>query len=123
MGNTAVLVGSGWVAALALQEVRSDRSGRPHLLVAIALGIVFLVIKVFEYHELFSAGIGIETDTFFTLYFLITGFHALHVIMGIVLLSIVFWWNSKANVETGTAFWHMTDLIWLLVFPVIYLTR
>ena len=52
-----------------------------------------------------------------------TGFHALHVVMGIVLLGIVAWRASQENVETGTAFWHMVDLIWVMLFPVVHLIR
>jgi nitric oxide reductase NorE protein len=52
-----------------------------------------------------------------------TGFHALHVIMGLVLLVIVGWRNSLENLETGAAFWHMVDLIWLILFPIVYLVR
>jgi nitric oxide reductase NorE protein len=57
------------------------------------------------------------------LYFLITGFHALHVVLGLGILCVVAIWPSRINVETGTAFWHMADMVWVLVFPVIYLVR
>ena len=73
-------------------------------------------------HDL-GAGFTIESSTFFTLYYLITGFHALHVVLGLIILAIVAARPSLDNVETGAAFWHMVDLVWLLVFPVIYLVR
>jgi nitric oxide reductase NorE protein len=76
-----------------------------------------------EYADKAAHGIGIETDTFFTLFYLMTGFHALHVIMGLVVLVIVGWKNSVDNLETGAAFWHMVDLIWLILFPIVYLVR
>ncbi|MCC2106565.1 MAG: cytochrome c oxidase subunit 3, partial [Hyphomicrobiales bacterium] len=60
---------------------------------------------------------------FFTLYYLITGFHALHVLLGMVILGVVARYDSLANYETGAAFWHMVDLVWIVIFPVIYLLR
>lgn len=121
--NTVVLLASGWLAAVALEQVRRGGSGRLALVGAMASGAVFVAMKAIEYADLASAGHGLEGDRFFTLYFLITGFHALHVVMGIAILGIVAIWNSLHNVETGTAFWHMVDLIWLLVFPILYLVR
>ena len=121
--NTLVLVTSGWLAAIAVQRQRSARSPRPALTGAMLLGAVFLCVKAIEYAQKFDAGIGIETNTFWTLYFLMTGFHALHVVLGIVILAIVCWKDSLENLETGTAFWHMVDIIWVILYPLIYLLR
>ena len=68
-----------------------------------------------------QAGIGLETDTFFTLYFLLTGFHLLHVLLGIVILAAVALSDSVENLKTGTAFWHMVDLVWVVMYPLVYL--
>lgn len=123
--NTLVLVTSGWFAALAVRNRAEDRIGRARLWLAAAglLGVVFLGVKAIEYAAKIEAGIGLETDTFWTLYFLMTGFHALHVVMGLGILAIVAWKASLENLETGAAFWHMVDLIWVLIYPVIYLIR
>lgn len=123
--NTLILVTSGWLAAKAVQaRGRGDVSAsRRWVAGAMALGVAFLVVKGTEYADKAAHGIGIETDTFFTLFFLMTGFHAMHVIMGLVVLSIVAWKNSLENMETGAAFWHMVDLIWLILFPIVYLVR
>jgi nitric oxide reductase NorE protein len=86
-----------------------------------ALGIVFVAIKIAEYAAKAQAGINLETDTFFTLYFLLTGFHLLHVVLGIVILATVALSDSIVNLKTGTAFWHMVDLIWVVMYPLIYL--
>jgi nitric oxide reductase NorE protein len=86
-----------------------------------ALGSVFVAIKLAEYLAKAQAGIGIETDTFFTLYFLLTGFHLLHVVLGIVILAAVAFSDSIDNLKTGTAFWHMVDLVWVMMYPLIYL--
>ena len=60
---------------------------------------------------------------FFQLYYLMTGFHALHVVMGLIVLGLVTWRDSLENMETGAAFWHMIDLIWVLLSPLVYLLR
>ncbi|WP_019646509.1 cytochrome c oxidase subunit 3 family protein [Novispirillum itersonii] len=123
--NTLVLITSGWMAALAGRASHDgrQRACRGWLLAALALGAVFLAVKAVEYSGKAALGIGLETNTFFTLYYLITGFHALHVVLGMVILGIGIWRPARDTVETGTAFWHMVDLIWVLVYPVIYLVR
>ncbi|WP_404385497.1 cytochrome c oxidase subunit 3 family protein [Caenispirillum salinarum] len=123
--NTLVLVTSGWFAALAVRNRAEGavRRARMWLGAAAVLGAVFLAVKVLEYGEKISAGVGLETNTFWTLYWLITGFHALHVVAGIGILALVAWKSSLENLETGTAFWHMVDLIWVLIYPVLYLIR
>jgi len=96
-------------------------SVRWNLLWAGLLGAVFLVIKIHEYADVAGQGISTETHPFFTFYYLLTGFHALHVLAGMVILALVAWKTTSRNVEVGTAFWHMVDLVWVLLFPVIYL--
>lgn len=120
--NTIVLVTSGLLAALAVRARENDarREARNWLYGAIALGVVFLTVKGVEYASKAEQGIGIETSPFFTFYYLITGFHAAHVIAGIVILAAVSHWDSTRNMETGVSFWHMVDLVWILLFPIIY---
>lgn len=123
--NTLVLVTSGWFAALAVRNRAEGSIGRSRAWLGGAgvLGFAFLVVKAFEYADKISDGIGLETNTFWTLYFLMTGFHALHVVMGLIILGVVAWRASLENLETGAAFWHMVDLIWVLIYPVVYLIR
>ena len=121
--NTMVLVTSGWLVAVAVRRRAVHRSHRGAMLGAMALGAVFLGIKAVEYGDKIARGLTVETDTFFQLYYLMTGFHAMHVAAGIVILAIVTWWDSLENMETGAAFWHMVDLIWVLLYPIIYLLR
>ncbi|MGE5504385.1 MAG: cytochrome c oxidase subunit 3 family protein [Actinomycetota bacterium] len=118
--NTLVLVTSGYLAARGCQ--RPDRA-RPWLAGAMALGACFLAIKGIEWADIAAHGFGLESDSFHTLFFLLTGFHAAHVVMGIAVLAIVGWKNSPENLETGTAFWHMVDLVWVILFPLLYLVR
>jgi nitric oxide reductase NorE protein len=121
--NTMALVTSGLCAALAVEARKGGRRGaaRGLLGAAMALGAGFLAVKGVEYADKAALGIGIESSQFFTFYYLITGFHALHVVAGIGILGLVAWADSEGNMETGAAFWHMVDLVWVLLFPVIYL--
>lgn len=121
--NTLVLVTSGWLAALATRAAEEQQTRRVRLLLAaaVAFGAVFLILKATEYADLFAQGIGAETHAFFTFSFLLTGFHAAHVAAGMVLLALVGWLGIPTAVETGAAFWHMVDLVWILLFPVVYL--
>jgi nitric oxide reductase NorE protein len=123
--NTIVLVTSGLCAGLAVAyRDRGARTvARRWLFAAASLGVVFLVVKGFEYAHKADAGIDIETSAFFTFYYLTTGFHALHVVAGILILAVVGWADSLRNMETAVAFWHMVDLVWVLLFPIIYLLR
>ena len=120
---TIVLVTSGWAAAVALQRKRSGHSPKPALIGAMVLGLAFLGTKAVDYADKFAHDIDIDTNTFWTLYFLMTGFHAMHVVLGIIILSVVCLKDSTENLETGTAFWHMVDLIWVILYPLVYLLR
>ena len=123
--NTMILLTSGLAAAMGLRHSAEGRilACRLWLLAASGLGIAFLVIKITEYAANSAQGITMETDDFFTLFYLMTGFHALHVVLGLVILGVVGWKCTPSNVETGTAFWHMVDLIWVMLYPIVYLIR
>ncbi|MEH2628634.1 nitric oxide reductase NorE protein [Bradyrhizobium sp. AZCC 1719] len=123
--NTVVLVTSGWAAAKGAASARADEGSRARLwlVLAMALGGAFVAIKLVEYAHEIGAGVGLETSVFFTLYFLLTGFHLLHVCLGIVILAVVCRRADPAHVETATVFWHMVDLVWIVMFPIIYLVR
>jgi nitric oxide reductase NorE protein len=123
--NTIVLVTSGWAAARGTEAARAGerRASRRWLVAAMTLGAAFVAIKLAEYAGEVGQGIGLETSSFFTLYFLLTGFHLLHVCLGIVILAVVCRRAEIVGVETGTAFWHMVDLVWIVMFPILYLVR
>ena len=123
--NTLVLLTSGLFAALAVQAIgRGERRRcRQCLAGAFALGVVFCVVKVVEFADKLGQGLVPETNTFFTFYYLLTGFHFAHVIFGLGLIALVAWKLSRDNVETAAAFWHMVDLIWILLYPLLYLLR
>jgi len=120
--NTVVLVASGYLAALAARIA----AGRPalarlFLILAAGLGAVFLAVKASEYIDLFTQGIGTETHAFFTFSYLLTGFHAAHVLAGMVLLLGVAIRPAPRTAGVAAAFWHMVDLVWVLLVPVVYL--
>lgn len=121
--NTIVLVTSGYLAARALVLREAARRGAARIMLALAaaLGVVFLIVKGVEYADKAARGIAWDTHPFFTFYYLLTGFHAAHVAAGILLLLLVAWKDAPRNIETGAAFWHMVDLVWVMLFPVIYL--
>ena len=123
--NTIVLVTSGWAAAKGAASARAGerREARLWLFLAMALGGAFVMIKLVEYAGEIAGGVGLETSVFFTLYFLLTGFHLLHVCLGIIVLAIVCCRANPVHVETGTAFWHMVDLVWVVMFPIVYLVH
>lgn len=126
--NTMVLVTSGYLAAKGVAAGRRGAASqaRRAMLMAAAVGSVFLAVKTVEYSATLGAGMTIDTDSFFTLYFLLTGFHALHVVLGIVILLLVSRSSPETlmeNLETGAAFWHMVDLVWVILYPLVYLIR
>ncbi|WP_170789298.1 cytochrome c oxidase subunit 3 [Ruegeria lacuscaerulensis] len=121
--NTAVLVTSGYLAAMALHWRQTERgkAARFSLIGAALLGVVFLIIKGIEYADKAAQGISFETHPFFLFYYLLTGFHAAHVLAGVGVLLLVAWHDHPRNIEAGAQFWHMVDLVWIMLFPVIYL--
>jgi nitric oxide reductase NorE protein len=123
--NTVVLITSGGLAALALRLREGARRGaaRLALMGAALLGVVFVIVKLAEYAGKAADGIAWDTHPFFTFYYGLTGFHAAHVVAGVVVLLLVAWKDDPHNIEAGAAFWHMVDLVWVLLFPVLYLLR
>ncbi|KLN60331.1 Heme/copper-type cytochrome/quinol oxidase, subunit 3 [Kiloniella spongiae] len=123
--NTLILITSGLFAALANETSRENKtySSRFFLSVTAVFGLLFLVLKFYEYSEKAAIGISIETNSFYTLFYLMTGFHAAHVIFGILLLGLVGFYKRHENIQTACAFWHMVDLIWLILYPILYLVR
>lgn len=127
---TLSLLTSGLFAALAVEQVRAARPGRGALwlLAALASSSVYVVLKLSEYAHLSSQGLGMEHNTFFTLYWILTGFHFLHVLLGMVILG---WMAVRcqrgfyaaqdcAGLESGVLYWHMVDMVWVLLFPLVY---
>ncbi|MEQ8351921.1 MAG: cytochrome c oxidase subunit 3 [Leptospiraceae bacterium] len=129
--NTGLLIVGGWCVAEGIRNLRLDQKNRSSLLIwlGVLTGAGFLALKGFEYYQKLDSGYGLNYDTFFTMYWLITGFHFLHVVVGTFLLIVAALGIRKMrysaadheDVETIGVFWHMCDLIWILVFPSIYI--
>ena len=128
--NTVLLLTSGFFMANTVHKLKQKDipKAKKHLLTTMLFGILFLFLKTIEYDSKIDAGLIMSTNTFFAFYWMLTLFHVIHVIVGLVILASVFFGLIKENsttqmedIEASAAFWHMCDLIWLLLFPVIYL--
>jgi nitric oxide reductase NorE protein len=128
--NTLFLLTSGYFMAIAMRSLKQNDFKRTLFFIKLAMGggLLFIILKGVEYFEKFSLGITLGYNTFFNFYWLLTGFHVIHVIVGLVLLLFIFFGLKKRkgdydvlDAEAGAAFWHMCDLIWLLLFPMLYL--
>ena len=129
--NTIVLIGSSLTVALGISAIRKGRVGllRMYLSFTILLAATFLGIKYVEYTEKFSHGLSPGTDIFFSLYFMLTGLHGIHVLAGMVVLGAVLYLAGKGKysesyhtpVEISGLYWHFVDLVWIYLFPLLYL--
>ena len=128
--NTLFLLSSGFFMAISVEALKKGNTikFKKLLLLTMLFGLLFLGLKSFEYHEKLSEGLHMGYNSFFTFYWMLTLFHVIHVVVGLVILISVYSGISKKNctttledVEASASFWHMCDLIWILLFPVIYL--
>lgn len=131
--NTWLLIGGSWCVVSAVQSVEGKRrqAGLGWLVAAQSCGLGFLVLKLVEYGVKSDAGIDLETNLFFMFYFLLTGFHFLHVLAAMAFLAFLTYhtWRGPLDeahlhaLETGAAFWHMVDVLWIVLFPLLYIVR
>lgn len=133
--NTVLMLTSSLFVAMAVAAVRERRKALPSLLLlgAFACGAGFGVVKVFEYGAKIRHGITVETNDFFMFYFVMTGIHMLHVVIGMgVLLFLASYCKARGgvygdadvrNIESGSCFWHVVDLLWIVLFALLYLVR
>jgi len=141
--NTAVLLGSSLTMALAVRcaQLGNQKGVVGNLILTLTLGSVFLGVKVVEYtdkyHHHLIPGTGFQTPVgepehlsmFFTFYFLMTGCHAFHMIIGAFILVFLIWKTIRGNylkdhyapIEMMGLYWHFVDLIWIFLFPLLYL--
>ncbi|MDN3644110.1 cytochrome c oxidase subunit 3 [Lutimonas halocynthiae] len=130
MINSFFLLTSCFFMAVSVTEFKKENKTqfKKLLLLTMLFGCLFLGLKSFEYVEKLNEAITIGYNTFFTFYWMLTLFHVIHVMVGLVILTSVYFGISKEksntsveDIEDSAAFWHMCDLIWLMLFPVIYL--
>lgn len=141
--NTLVLIGSSLTVALAIRsaQLNKKRNIIINLSITFALAAVFMIIKYFEWTHKFHLGIfpgefysfdGIDhpqANVFFSLYYLMTGLHGIHVVIGMGLMAWLIWravkdhFNSEyyTPVEITGLYWHLVDIIWIFLFPLFYL--
>jgi len=141
--NTVVLIASSLTMALAVRAAQTgaQRATVRWLLATMVLGVTFLGVKVIEYAEKFElhhvpganfvyeGPHGRQVEIFFSLYFGLTGLHALHMIIGVGLLSVITWMASRGRfstewytpVEISGLYWHFVDIVWIFLFPLLYL--
>jgi nitric oxide reductase NorE protein len=128
--NTVLLITSSYFAvrAVAAMEGGHNRGCARWLGAAIVCGAFFVVLKLIEFGAKLDAGINMSTNSFYMFYLFLTFFHFLHVILGMIILGAValkawrggYGAHDCAGVETGAAYWHMVDLVWIVLFPLVY---
>ncbi len=131
--NTLLLITASYFVVLAVHAIRENRVDAcvKWLYASLGAGGGFLVLKGIEFNAKFAAGIDLNTNTFYFFYLSLTAFHFLHVILGmIILMAIVFKAqrgkysaSEHTGVETGASYWHMVDLVWIILFPLVYIIR
>jgi cytochrome c oxidase subunit III len=141
--NTAVLITSSLTMALAVwaSQVGRRKATVVFMLLTMALGLVFLGIKAYEYHHKFVENLvpgpsfhwpgphADHVEIFYSLYFGMTGLHALHMVIGVGVLAALLRpaWKGKYTPEYNTPvecfglYWHFVDIVWIFLFPLLYL--
>lgn len=139
--NTMILLTSSLTVAMSITAIQRGKKYLSLLLVGttIILGLVFLINKYFEWAHKFSLGLyphSPELDSkppgeilYFGLYYVMTGLHGLHVIIGIIVLAFMFVFmargiinrNSFVKLEAGGLYWHLVNIVWIFLFPLFYL--
>ena len=129
--NTLVLLTSSLFVVAAMGGLRTGARAiaAKALFIAIGCGVVFVALKITEYVLLVGAGHTTAANHFYLYYFILTGLHLLHVCIGIVVLVLLFTQTRRtelsatrlAVIEGGGCFWHLVDLLWIVLFPLLYL--
>jgi nitric oxide reductase NorE protein len=131
LANTFVLLTSSLLVVVAFGAVREGMrsiAGKA-VLAATACGVTFVALKCYEYASLAAAGYGVGANDFYLYYYILTGIHLFHVCLGIGVL-IALWTLTRrpemsptrmAMFESGACFWHLVDMLWIMLFPLLYL--
>jgi nitric oxide reductase NorE protein len=129
--NTLVLLASSWFVARSVQLTRAGDYGRASRLTIFGglCGVAFIVIKAYEWSSKVGHRFTFPSNDFFMFYYMLTGVHLFHVALGLVFLGVVYFElrNPKLRrvsmVETGATYWHMVDLLWVIIFALVYVMR
>ena len=128
--NTLLLITSSYFVVMAVNAIRRNAARRcsQWLMLAMLGGGVFVVVKMSEFVAKYADGVNLSTNTFYMFYLSLTFFHFMHVLMGMVILAAVavkayrgeYSAQDHTGVETGASYWHMVDLVWIVLFPLVY---
>jgi cytochrome c oxidase subunit 3 len=128
---TLLLIISSFTCQLAVAAIRRDDHAafRRNIGVTFAIGVVFLVAQVLDYATLYGEGITMQSGTFGTTYFTLTGFHGAHVFGGVIMLGVVLFRGMAGQfsarhhdaVEAASLYWHFVDVVWIILFSLLYL--
>ncbi len=129
--NTLVLLTSSWFIARSVQAARSgDHDGALRLTyLGGACGVLFILIKAYEWSAKVAQGHTMPSNEFFMFYYMLTGVHLFHVGLGLLILGIVVRElrnprrRRMSMVESGATYWHMVDLLWIVIFGLLYVMR
>jgi len=131
--NTIVLITSSVTMVMAWATLKMNQFGKHRMYLGLTIGLaaVFLVVKYFEYAEHLHLGEGPSYNTFFAIYFTLTGLHGLHIIGGMIVMGYFLGpgaalWRKNPDmfanrIEATGLYWHFVDLVWIFLFPVLYL--
>jgi heme/copper-type cytochrome/quinol oxidase subunit 3 len=124
--NTTVLLTSSLTMALAVSDIQSGniQKATRNLFATAGLGLLFLIIKIIDYIHMIHNGFTISSNLFGSCYYLLTGFHGLHVLSGVILMFIlalksrsgVFSPTNYVRVESSGLYWHFIDALWIVLF-------
>ncbi len=128
--NTLLMLSSSWLVASAVQAARRQQwqIASRCFASAFACGAGFIVVKYFEYGEKIRAGFTPNSNDFFMYYYVYTGIHLIHVVIGMGVLATLTIYTRSAgraakvqHLESGATFWHLVDLLWIVLFALLYL--
>jgi cytochrome c oxidase subunit 3 len=128
---TVILIISSFTCQFAVWSIRrGDRTGFVrNISITFVLGVVFLIMQVYDYGILFSEGMTLGSGPFGTTYYTLTGFHGAHVFGGVLMLGVILYrgmagqFSAKHHdaVEAVSLYWHFVDVVWILLFSILYL--
>jgi nitric oxide reductase NorE protein len=129
--NTLLLLASSWFVARSVQLTRAGDYGRAMRLTVFGglCGVAFILIKAYEWSSKIGHGFTFGSNDFFMFYYMLTGVHLFHVALGLVFLGVVYFelrnpkFRRVSMVETGATYWHMVDLLWVVIFALVYVMR
>jgi nitric oxide reductase NorE protein len=129
--DTILLLTSSWAIACCVQHARAARyrAAQQFALVTAGLGAAFLALKLVEWVRLVRDGQTFTSSDFMQYFFFLTGIHAIHLLIGFVVLGVLVHQlsdpqrRSQETVETCSTYWHTVDLFWVLIFAMLYIVR